>query len=167
VFKNPNLARSYRLLASKGRDAFYKGDIASEIVRSVREQGGLFTVDDLANWKVHLEEPVKTSYKGIDVYKLTVWTQGQMAREQISGEILVREQDLRPLKILLVSVSGSGTDAIRQEAEVEYAMSAYRALMPVAVTHREFRAGQLTADNRFTYTTFRKFDSAPEAGARP
>ena len=57
-------------------DRFYKGDIAREIVRGVQEQGGLFTVDDLANWKVHLEEPVKTTYRGIDVYKLTAWTQG-------------------------------------------------------------------------------------------
>ena len=41
-----------------------------------QEQGGLFTKEDLARWQVKLEEPVKTSYKGIDVYKLTVWTQG-------------------------------------------------------------------------------------------
>ena len=40
------------------------------------EQGGLITKEDLARWRPRLEEPVKTSYKGIDVYKLTVWTQG-------------------------------------------------------------------------------------------
>src|SRR5262249_6809522 len=57
-------------------DRFYKGDIAQEIVRSTREQGGLFTMEDLANWKVHIEEPVHISYKGIEVYKLTTWTQG-------------------------------------------------------------------------------------------
>jgi len=57
-------------------DRFYKGDIAEEIVRSTREQGGLFTLEDLARWQVKIEEPVATSYKGIDVYKLTTWTQG-------------------------------------------------------------------------------------------
>jgi gamma-glutamyltranspeptidase/glutathione hydrolase len=57
-------------------DRFYKGDIAQELVRGTREQGGLLTVEDLARWKVKIEEPVKTTYKGIDVYKLTVWTQG-------------------------------------------------------------------------------------------
>jgi gamma-glutamyltranspeptidase/glutathione hydrolase len=57
-------------------DRFYKGDIAEEIVRSVQEQGGLFTKDDLANWKVRIEEPMKTEYKGIEVYKLAQWTQG-------------------------------------------------------------------------------------------
>ena len=45
-------------------------------MRGVREDGGLFTLEDLANWKVHIEEPVKTSYKGIDVYKLPQWQQG-------------------------------------------------------------------------------------------
>ena len=57
-------------------DRFYKGDIAAEIARSTQEQGGLITTADLAKWQVKIEEPVKTSYRGIDVYKLTVWTQG-------------------------------------------------------------------------------------------
>jgi gamma-glutamyltranspeptidase/glutathione hydrolase len=57
-------------------DRFYKGDIARELVRGMREDGGLFTPEDLANWKVRIEEPVKTSYKGIDVYKLPQWQQG-------------------------------------------------------------------------------------------
>jgi gamma-glutamyltranspeptidase/glutathione hydrolase len=57
-------------------DRFYKGDIAQEIVRGVREDGGLFTMQDLANWKVKIEEPLHTSYKGIEVYKLPIWQQG-------------------------------------------------------------------------------------------
>jgi len=57
-------------------DRFYKGDIAQEIVRGTREEGGLFTMEDLANWKVRIEEPSKTTYKGIEVYKLQPWTQG-------------------------------------------------------------------------------------------
>lgn len=57
-------------------DRFYRGDIAQEIVRSTREQGGLFTMDDFAKWKVKIEEPLTVNYKGIDVYKLQEWTQG-------------------------------------------------------------------------------------------
>jgi gamma-glutamyltranspeptidase/glutathione hydrolase len=57
-------------------DRFYKGDIARELVRGVREDGGLFTMQDLANWKVRIEEPLHVSYKGIDVYKLPIWQQG-------------------------------------------------------------------------------------------
>jgi gamma-glutamyltranspeptidase/glutathione hydrolase len=57
-------------------DRFYKGDIARDFAKGSQELGGLHTYEDLATWKVKIEEPVVTSYKGIDVYKLTVWTQG-------------------------------------------------------------------------------------------
>ena len=57
-------------------DRFYKGDIAKEFVRGAQEQGGLITLNDLASWKVKTEEPMKVNYKGIDVYKLSQWTQG-------------------------------------------------------------------------------------------
>jgi gamma-glutamyltranspeptidase/glutathione hydrolase len=67
-------SRKEAILAAYER--FYRGDIAREIVRGSRELGGLLTLEDLAKWKVELEEPVKTTYKGIDVYKLDFWTQG-------------------------------------------------------------------------------------------
>ncbi|WP_266205905.1 gamma-glutamyltransferase family protein [Pontibacter kalidii] len=57
-------------------DRFYTGDIAKEFVRGSKEQGGLITMKDLANWKVLEEEPLVTNYKGVDVYKLQQWTQG-------------------------------------------------------------------------------------------
>lgn len=57
-------------------DRFYKGDIAEEFVRGSREQGGLHTLQDLAQWKVRVEEPIKGSYKGLEIYKLNTWTQG-------------------------------------------------------------------------------------------
>ena len=65
-------------------DRFYKGDIAREIVRGAREQGGLFTEQDLANWKVKVEEPLMTNYKGIDVYKLQAWTQGPVMLQTLN-----------------------------------------------------------------------------------
>ncbi|MGI9077326.1 MAG: gamma-glutamyltransferase family protein [Gemmatimonadaceae bacterium] len=57
-------------------DRFYKGDIAEELVRGVKEDGGVITMRDLASWKVRIEEPVSTTYKGIAVYKLPFWQQG-------------------------------------------------------------------------------------------
>jgi gamma-glutamyltranspeptidase/glutathione hydrolase len=57
-------------------DRFYRGDIAQELVRGTKEQGGLITMQDLATWQVHIEEPVMSTYKGIEVYKLTSWVQG-------------------------------------------------------------------------------------------
>ncbi len=68
------LSRKEAIMVAYNR--FYEGDIAREIVRSNRELGGLFTMGDLANWSVKIEEPVSTRYKGIDVYKLTSWVQG-------------------------------------------------------------------------------------------
>jgi gamma-glutamyltranspeptidase / glutathione hydrolase len=93
IFKQADLAATLRKLveaeqqalkAGKNRkeaiyaayDRFYRGDIAQEFVRGSRELGGLHTLEDLARWKVHIEEPVMTDYKGVQVYKLTVWTQG-------------------------------------------------------------------------------------------
>lgn len=57
-------------------DRFYKGDIAREFVRGCQEQGGLITMEDLAAWKPIEEEPLHTSYRGVEVYKLQQWTQG-------------------------------------------------------------------------------------------
>lgn len=59
-------------------DRFYKGDIAKEFVRGCQEQGGLITQQDMAAYKIHVEEPLHTNYKGIEVYKLSQWTQGPM-----------------------------------------------------------------------------------------
>jgi gamma-glutamyltranspeptidase/glutathione hydrolase len=93
IFKQADLAATLRKLveaeqqalkAGKNRkdaiyaayERFYRGDIAQEFVRGSRELGGLHTLEDLARWKVEIEEPVMTDYKGIQVYKLNVWTQG-------------------------------------------------------------------------------------------
>jgi gamma-glutamyltranspeptidase/glutathione hydrolase len=65
-------------------DRFYKGDIATEFVRGCQEQGGLITTGDLAQWKVKIEEPLKVNYKGIDVYKLSQWTQGPMMLQALN-----------------------------------------------------------------------------------
>jgi len=93
IFKQPDLAATLRklveaeqkaLAAGQSRkeailaayDRFYRGDIAQEIARGMKEEGGLITAEDLAKWKVYVEEPVMTTYKGIEVYKLNCWVQG-------------------------------------------------------------------------------------------
>src|SRR5206468_7610869 len=75
-------------------DRFYKGDIAKELVRGVQEQGGLFTTDDLAKWQVKIEEPLSTNYRGIEVYKLNVWTQGPAMLEALN---ILEGSDLRAM----------------------------------------------------------------------
>lgn len=109
VFRQPDLAATLRKLVETERaaraegkdrkaaimaayDRFYRGDIAAEIVRGARRLGGLFTREDLARWSVKLEEPVATNYKGIDVYKLTHWTQGPAMLQALN---LLELADLR------------------------------------------------------------------------
>jgi gamma-glutamyltranspeptidase/glutathione hydrolase len=65
-------------------ERFYKGDIAKEFVRGCQEQGGLITLEDMGKWKVLQEEPLKVNYKGIDVYKLSQWTQGPMMLQALN-----------------------------------------------------------------------------------
>ena len=65
-------------------DRFYRGDIAEEFVRGAREEGALFTMEDLANWEVRIEEPVRADYKGIEVYKLTHWVQGPVLLQMLN-----------------------------------------------------------------------------------
>ena len=73
-------------------DRFYKGDIADDFVKGVKELGGLITKKDLANWKVYIEEPLKTNYKGIDVYKLTSWVQSPVMLQSLN---MVEQLDLK------------------------------------------------------------------------
>lgn len=76
VFKNPRLAATYEALAEKGRDEFYKGDIARRIDAYMAEQGGLLNYDDLAAHHSEWVTPVSTNYRGWDVYELPPNGQG-------------------------------------------------------------------------------------------
>ena len=70
IFKNPDLARSFRLLQKHGRDAFYKGEIASAIVAKSTALGGTMTMADLANYSGEWVTPAQTSYHGFQVAEL-------------------------------------------------------------------------------------------------
>jgi gamma-glutamyltranspeptidase/glutathione hydrolase len=73
-------------------DLFYRGAIARELAGAVQEAGGLITADDLARWKPKIETPVSTNYKGIEVYKLTTWTQGPAMLQALN---MLERQDLK------------------------------------------------------------------------
>ena len=75
-------------------DRFYKGDMAEEFAKAVQQEGGLITKEDLANWKVYIEEPLKTSYKGIDVYKLNTWVQSPAMLQALN---MLEQYDLKKL----------------------------------------------------------------------
>jgi hypothetical protein len=91
---------------------------------------------------------------------LTVWQGSKTARNKLAGKIVVRQSDYQPVRITFTSVVGEGEKAIREEGQVEYEQSRYGAIVPVSVVHREYRMGQLTAENVFSYHAFRRFGSS-------
>lgn len=66
-FTNPDYAKTMRLIAAQGADVFYKGEIAEAIVATVNKYGGVFTMEDMANYKVEVTEPVKGTYRGYEI----------------------------------------------------------------------------------------------------
>jgi len=76
-------------------DRFYLGDIAKELVRGVAEEGGLISMQDLARWKVRIEEPLSTDYKGITVYKLPIWQQGPVMLQALN---ILENADLKAME---------------------------------------------------------------------
>ena len=76
MFKNTALANTYKQIANTYGEAFYKGDIAENIATFIQEQGGLLSVEDLANFIPEWIDPVSTNYRGYDVWELPPNGQG-------------------------------------------------------------------------------------------
>ncbi|MEM7704723.1 MAG: gamma-glutamyltransferase [Pseudomonadota bacterium] len=111
IFRQPDLLKTLTKLVdterkalAKGKnrkdaimaayDRFYRGDIARELVRASQEYDGLMTLKDLASWEVKIEEPVSTTYKGVEVYKLTHWVQGPVLLQALN---ILEEVDLKSM----------------------------------------------------------------------
>jgi gamma-glutamyltranspeptidase/glutathione hydrolase len=67
LLKQPVLAKTFRLLAEKGLDAYYKGEIGEAVVRAINKAGGNMTLEDLANYKIEKREPLKGTYRGFSI----------------------------------------------------------------------------------------------------
>jgi gamma-glutamyltranspeptidase/glutathione hydrolase len=76
VFRNPDLAASLQLIADKGRDGYYKGKTAEAILTISREQGGTMTAADLEEFQAEWVTPIRTNYRGWNVYEIGPNTQG-------------------------------------------------------------------------------------------
>lgn len=84
IFRSPNLATSLRTLADEGRDAFYNGTIAQQIVATSDRLGGLLTLGDLQEFNAQWVQPVSTNYRGFEVFELPPNTQGIVALEMLN-----------------------------------------------------------------------------------
>ncbi|MBI5710338.1 MAG: gamma-glutamyltransferase [Candidatus Eisenbacteria bacterium] len=84
VFRNPALAKTLRLLAGKGRDAYYRGAIAQAIVRFSQANGGFFSMEDFARHRSTWDEPISTTYHGYTVWELPPNGQGLAALQLLN-----------------------------------------------------------------------------------
>ena len=84
VFRNPDLARVYRRIASDGPDAVYKGEIASAILATSQSLGGTMTTEDLAAFSPEWVQPISIEYRGWRVYELPPNGQGMAALEMLN-----------------------------------------------------------------------------------
>ncbi len=111
LFRQENLLKTFQKLVEAERQAlqsganrkeaimaayerFYRGDIAEELASAVQADGGLITMQDLANYQVYIEDPVKVTYKDYTVYKLNTWVQGPVLLQMLN---LLEPYDLKAL----------------------------------------------------------------------
>jgi gamma-glutamyltranspeptidase/glutathione hydrolase len=76
MFRNPELAWTYRQIAAQGAKAFYTGPVAAKLLASSKTHGGTMTAADLAEYDVEWVTPISTTYRGWTVYELPPNGQG-------------------------------------------------------------------------------------------
>jgi gamma-glutamyltranspeptidase/glutathione hydrolase len=94
IFKNPNLATSYRMIAEQGANAFYHGSIAQRIVNFSNGNKGFFSLQDFAEHKNTWDPPVSVDYRGYQVWELPPNGQGIAALEMLQ---ILKQHDLKKL----------------------------------------------------------------------
>lgn len=84
VLRQPNLARTYTMLAQEGRDAFYHGPLGRTITEYVQQCGGVLSMEDMNRHHSDWVEPISTNYRGYEVYETPPNTQGIAALEMLN-----------------------------------------------------------------------------------
>ena len=144
VFRNPDLAWTYRQIASGGRAAFYTGSIAQRIVATSKNHGGTMTLADLAGYESEWVDPISTTYRGWTVYELPPNGQGIAALEMLN----IMEQfslsdagqnSMRGLHLMIEAKKLAYADMQRYDADPRFAT------IPVTgLTSKEFAKQRAT-----------------------
>jgi gamma-glutamyltranspeptidase/glutathione hydrolase len=93
LFRRPDLAWTLARLRTAGPDAFYRGEIADEIVRAVKDAGGVLTREDLAGYAPKDRTPLETSYRGLRVASMPPPSSGGVALVETLGILAARQPD--------------------------------------------------------------------------
>lgn len=143
VFRNPDLAATYRAIAHGGRDAFYRGSLAEVMVAYLQRIGGAFDRQDFADHRSEWVEPVSVDYRGHRVYELPPNTQGVAA--------------LQMLQILsgfdIASMGAGSADALHVQIEAKRLAFEDRATFYADPAHADVPMSALLAD---AYATERR-----------
>lgn len=124
----------------------------------------LFSADSVQGYEFHPAEQKMMGADRVRVFRyqqvdgraaLTVYDGKSESRQTIDGEIWAREPDYLPLRITMNASTGEGPHSVREEAAVDY-LQQNGVLLPVSIVHREWKSGEVTGENRFRYTPFRK-----------
>lgn len=142
VFRNPRLARSYQLIADQGRDAFYRGAIAGQIVEFSEQNGGYFSERDFREHRSTWIEPVSTTYRGYTVWELPPNGQGIAALEMLN---LLEAYDLKQmgpgsadyLHLLVEAKKLAFADRAAFYADPDFAPAPVQALISKAYAERQ------------------------------
>ena len=142
IFQNPALAKSYRALAQDGRDAFYRGRIARTVSSFLKSAGGLMTVEDLAGNEPRWVEPVRSSYRGDEVWEIPPPGQGIAVLQMLNvleGDDLARLGPLSPdyWHLLIEAKKLAYADRARCYADPDFA-----AVPTAALISKEYGARQ-------------------------
>jgi len=126
LFRNHDLAATYRQLAAHGRDAFYKGEIARQIVATSSLHGGTMTADDLSEYESEWVDPISTTYRGWTIYELPPNGQGIAALEMLNimeGFPLAQfgANSLRALHTMIEAKKIAYADMLRYDADPRFA----------------------------------------------
>jgi gamma-glutamyltranspeptidase / glutathione hydrolase len=131
VFRNPDLARTYRMIAAGGRDAFYAGPIADTIDAYFKRIGGWLSKEDLREHQAEWPDPLVTSYRGVDVYGMGANTQGLATLQMLNiiEQFDVREMGFQSSYSLHVQIEAK---RLAYEDRARYYADPHFAKIPVA-----------------------------------
>jgi len=130
VFRNPDLARTYRMIAQGGRDAFYDGPIAKTIDAYFKRIGGWLSAEDLRGQHAEWVKPLVTNYRGVDVYAMGANTQGLATLQMLNmiSQFDVREMGFQSAQTLHVQIEAK---RLAYEDRARYYADPHFAKVPV------------------------------------
>jgi gamma-glutamyltranspeptidase/glutathione hydrolase len=130
VFRNPDLGRTYRMIAEGGRDVFYDGPIAQTIDAYFKRIGGWLSAEDLREHHAEWPKPLMTNYRGVDVYAMGANTQGLATLQMLNmiEQFDVREMGFQSVHSLQVQIEAK---RLAYEDRARYYADPHFAQIPV------------------------------------